>query len=101
MSMRLETRLVKAEEALGVRPDPGARGRAVLPTLNKAERAAYERVLVAQEAGAPLNAMQAAQRADLRARWAAFVQADSGRPHANLVTTSFTPACSIGGKPSP
>jgi hypothetical protein len=79
--MRFETRLVKAEEALGVRPDPGATARAFLRALNDAELAAYERVMAAQEAGAPLNAMQAAQLADLRARWTAFVPAGAGTPH--------------------
>jgi hypothetical protein len=79
--MRFETRLAKAEQALGVRPDPGATARAFLQTLNDAELERAERVLAAQEAGAPLTAQQAAWWSEYQRRWTAFVQAGAGTPH--------------------
>jgi hypothetical protein len=70
--MRFETRLAKAEQALGGHPDPGATARAFLQTLNDAELAALDRVMTAQEAGEALPPLAAAQLADYQRRWAAL-----------------------------
>jgi hypothetical protein len=72
--MRLETRLARAEQALGGRPDPGAAARRFLQTLNDVELEAFERVLAAQDAGQALNAMQAAQLAGYHHRWQEFTE---------------------------
>lgn len=72
--MSLDARVSRIVTALHLPERPGAAQRAFLQTLSDADLTALKQVVVACEAGEPLNAQQTAVLHNYAERWAAFVE---------------------------